>query len=104
MNTRSINNLLNKSDTSTNSESKNRTDGTNTSRGEGLPYREDTTQSEFTPKPFISQVLAARHPEGANKTNGHNTDRGEGLPYQETLTTDNNIELSAPTYGYGKNH
>jgi len=94
VNTSKIDEILKKSNES-NSEGKNRIDGINAHRGEGLPYREDPIQSNFTPKPFTSKILAARHPDGENKIDGVNTKRGEGLPYQE-IPHDNNIELPQP--------
>jgi hypothetical protein len=93
MDTRTIGDTLKQSNKSTNSEGKNRIDGINTHRGEGLPYREDSIQSYFAPKPFTSKILAATHPDGENKIGGYNEHRGEGLPYQEIHVTDNNIEL-----------
>lgn len=92
MNTRDIDDALNNSNASITSECKNRIDGINTRRGEGLPYREDA--EPFTPKPYTSKILASRLPNGENKIDGHNGRRGEGLPYQEVSLKEYDIELT----------
>lgn len=70
---------------------KNRIDGVNMRRGEGLPYSEEPVRSQT--QPFISHILASRHPVLNNNIDGVNKQRGEGLPYSDVQVVDNNIEI-----------
>ncbi len=76
MNTRDVNNLLRQSDGSNNSEENNKE-----RPGEGLPSREVNNKSHPAPKPFISEILAARYANVDTTTNQIDGYNRNGVPY-----------------------